>query len=251
MKLSALLVVHNEEGILETCLNKLDFCDQIVVVLDKCTDSSKDIAKRFNCEIYEGAWDIEGDRRNFGINKCKGEWILEVDADEHISKKLAEEIVYNINNCKSYSNFHIKIDNYIGKTLVKFGWGSSFGRTGATCLFKKGTKEWGKNRVHPKIVFKGKFGPDLNNPINHFFVKDVSELFKKFDSWTYLKSLDIIESNQKETLINNTRRVFSRFLKNYYKKKGYKEGKLGFLISLFAGLYPLISYLRSEINKDK
>ena len=77
------------------------------------------------------------------------------------------------------------------------------------------------------------------------------KLFKKFDNWTYLKSLDILESNKKETLLNNLRRIFSRFFKNYYKKRGYKEGKLGFLISLLAGLYPIISYLRSEIEKDR
>ena len=114
MKLSALLVIHNEEKILNDCLNKLYFCDQIVVVLDNCNDNSINIAKKFTTEIYEGSWDVEGDRRNFGIKQCNGEWILEIDADEHISKELAEEILHKINNSPEFSNFHIKVDNYIG-----------------------------------------------------------------------------------------------------------------------------------------
>ena len=36
--LSALIIVHNEEAILESCLEKLIFCDEIVVILDKSTD---------------------------------------------------------------------------------------------------------------------------------------------------------------------------------------------------------------------
>ena len=39
--LSALVVAHNEEHNLVDCLDSLKFADQIVVVLDKCTDGSK------------------------------------------------------------------------------------------------------------------------------------------------------------------------------------------------------------------
>ena len=249
--ISALIMVHNEENILDSCLNKLQFCDEIVIVLDKSTDNSKKISEKYTNKIFIGSWEYEGERRNFGISKCSSNWVLEIDADEHVSKELAEEITKNI--CKEkniYSNFHIKIHNFIGTKLIKFGWGGSFGRSGVTCLFKKGTKKWGKQRVHPELKFEGSFGPDLKHPINHYFVKNISELLKKFDNWTFLKSLDLIDQNKQESLIRNIRRIFSRFLKNYYKRKGYKEGKLGFLIALLAGLFPLISFLRAKIKKE-
>jgi len=249
-EISALVVVHNEEKILSSCLEKLNFCDEIVIILDKCTDKSKNIAKNFTNLIYEGAWEYEGERRNFGISKCNSEWIIEIDTDEHISESLAKEILEKIKIDNVYDNFHIKINNYIGNKLVKHGWGGSFGRGGVTCLFKKGSKTWGKQRVHPEIKFTGNFGPNLDNAIDHFFVKNSTELISKFNTWSYLKSLDIIESKKKETLYRNIRRVFSRFLKNYYKRKGYKEGKIGFLISLLAGLFPLVSYLRAEIKRQ-
>ena len=248
--ISALIMVHNEEAILESCLEKLIFCNEIVVILDKSTDNSKKIAKIFTKNIFEGTWEYEGDRRNFGIEKCTSDWILEVDSDEHISKNLANEIRKNISKKNEFNNYHIKINNYIGTKLVKYGWGGTFGRGGVTCLFKKGTKVWGKQRVHPEINFLGKFGPNLINPIDHYFVENISDLFSKFDKWTYLKSLDLIENKlNNEKLLKNIRRIFSRFLKNYYKRKGYKEGKLGFLIALFAGLFPIFSYLRAEITK--
>ena len=107
--LSALIMVHNEEAILESCLKKLIFCDEIVVILDKSTDKSKKITQNFSKKIFEGSWEYEGDRRNFGIKKCTSDWIIEVDADEHISKKLADEIMKTINLEDKYSNYHIKI----------------------------------------------------------------------------------------------------------------------------------------------
>ena len=45
-KLSALVVAHNEEERLDDCLARLGFADEVVVVLDRCTDASKDIAER-------------------------------------------------------------------------------------------------------------------------------------------------------------------------------------------------------------
>ena len=46
-KLSALVVAHNEEKQLAQCLECLAFADELVVVLDKCTDGSDAIAALF------------------------------------------------------------------------------------------------------------------------------------------------------------------------------------------------------------
>ena len=59
--LSVLIVVNNEEKQLRECLRTISFADEIVIILDKCTDRSKSIAKKFTKKIFSGAWDIEGD----------------------------------------------------------------------------------------------------------------------------------------------------------------------------------------------
>ena len=91
-KLSALVVAHNEEKQLAQCLECLAFADELVVVLDKCTDGSDAIAALFTKNVIEGSWDIEGDRRNTGLDTCKGDWILEVDADERVKPQLPDQI---------------------------------------------------------------------------------------------------------------------------------------------------------------
>ena len=54
--LSILVVVHNEEKILDECLKRLTFAKELVVVLDNCTDGSKEIAERYADRILEGSW---------------------------------------------------------------------------------------------------------------------------------------------------------------------------------------------------
>ena len=56
LKLSAVISVHNEENQLTECLKTLEFADEIVVLLDKCTDGSEAIAQLFTDRIVHGAW---------------------------------------------------------------------------------------------------------------------------------------------------------------------------------------------------
>ena len=86
------MVTHNEEEILAECLKRLAFADELVVVLDRCTDGSKAIADAYADTVLEGAWELEGDHRNLGLRTCRGAWIIEADAGEWVNEKLATEI---------------------------------------------------------------------------------------------------------------------------------------------------------------
>mgnify|MGYP000002585463 CR=1 FL=1 len=251
--LSALVVVHNEEENLKSCLETLKFCDEIVVVLDNCQDGSEKIAKAQGCKILKGSWPIEGDRRNEGIEICKGPWILEIDADERVSKELANEIKKTIEKPKDYAYFTIPVDNYIGNHCVRFGWGAYFGVGSVKRLFRKGSKVWGKQRVHPKVHFLGKEGYRFSNRLIHYVDKDIEDMIWRLNRYTTARAKDLVESDdiKDETLKRNIRRIFSRFYKCYIRKKGYKEGNYGFLVALCAGLYPILSYLKARLEEGK
>ena len=161
-KLSILVVIHNEEDRLASCLERLQFANEVVVVLDRCTDRSEEIAKAHGARLLIGAWPIEGERRNADWPRARG-WIL-VDADEHIPSALADEIRLTVSS-SSYDRHLIPIDNYIGIRLVRHGWGSSFGTSGRYSLFRRGFKRWGMQRVHPALTWQGHPGPALHTPM--------------------------------------------------------------------------------------
>ena len=84
IKLSAVISIKNEEKQLADCLDCLGFADEIVVLLDDCSDGSEEIASGYTDRLLEGNWPTEGQRRNAGIEFCRGEWIFEIDADERV-----------------------------------------------------------------------------------------------------------------------------------------------------------------------
>jgi len=245
--LSALVVVHDEERQLAECLGRLSFADEIVVVLDRCTDRSREIARGFAQRLVEGAWEREGPRRHAGIDACGGDWILEIDADERVSSELAAEIREVV--AGSSANWHlIPVDNYIGSRLVRWGWGASFGRSAHGALFRKGAKKWGDQRIHPAVSFSGAQGRTLAAPIIHYVDRDISEMLLRLDRYTSARAEDLRESGDIGSYGRNLRRIASRFCKCYIGRKGYREGQWGFLIALCAALYPILSYLKARLD---
>ena len=251
-RLSALLVVHNEEAQLAACLETVRFADEIVVVLDRCTDGSKDIAERYAAQLIEGAWELEGPRRNTGVDACTGDWILEVDADERVTPALAEEIRTKIATAP-YGYILIPFHNYIGDHLVKYGWGASWGVSAKANLFANGpdgpAKKWGDQRVHPRLDLKGTKG-NLSEPMAHYVDRDISDMLRRLDRYSSARAMDLRANGDIGTFGRNVRRIFSRFWKCYVVRRGYREGAYGFLIALMAGLYPILSYLKARYEDD-
>ena len=248
-RLSAVVTAHDEEDRLDRCLGALRFADEIVVLLDRCTDRSVDIAREHTEHVVEGAWEREGDRRNAAIASCRGTWVLEVDADETVPPELAEEVRRVVT--ESAHDWHeIPVDNYIGGRLVRWGWGASYGKAAYPGLFRKAVKTWGPQRVHPRLAWTGRRGPMLRHRLRHDVDRDISDMVRRLDSYASARSRDLRDSGDIGTLPSNIRRFVSRFLKCYLFRRGYREGGYGLLIALFAGLYPLLAHLKARYEDD-
>lgn len=246
-RLSALVVAHNKQDNLPTCLAQLGFADQIVVVLDRCSDGSAAIASAAGAKLLEGAWPLEGGRRNAGIAACDGDWILEIDADERVPVALANEVCQAIQGAKP-GYFLIKFNNYIGQHLVRYGWGAYNGANAGPRLFSKGAKIWGDQLIHPRIELSGE-RRRLETPIDHYVDRSITDIIARFNRYTSANAADLRTSGDIGGLANNMRRIVSRFWKSYVTRRGYREGLYGLLLALFSAAYPLISYIKAKLER--
>jgi glycosyltransferase involved in cell wall biosynthesis len=247
MKLSALVCARNEEARLDDCLRRLGFADEIVVVLDRCTDGSLAIADRRADVVIAGEFPLEGPRRAAGLQACSGDWVLEIDADEWVGADLAQEVRRTIGT--STFDWHlVPVDNYVGDHLIRKGWGGSFGTSAVARLFRKEAKGWGDQRVHPTSHLSGREGPRLKAAIYHKVDEDISDMVNRLDRYTVLRAHDLADKGKIGSVPSNVFRAFRRFYKCYITRQGWKEGDWGFLIALMSALFPLLSVLRARLE---
>lgn len=250
-RISALVIARNEAARLPGCLAALAGADEVVVVLDRSTDSSAEIARACGARLLEGAWEVEGDRRNAGIAACSGDWILEVDADERVPEALWAEIRRVV--ASSPHAFHrVRIDNYVGERLILHGWGGSFGTTLKPILFRKGAKHWHGQRVHPGLGWTGTEGERITaHGIRHELDRDISDMLRRLDRYSSARATDLLAQGRIGSLPENIRRCLSRIFLCYVRRKGYREGGWGLLIALCAGLFPLLSHLKARLEPER
>lgn len=251
--LSGLIVAHNEEQVIEGALKSLDFCDEIVVVLDRTDDGSVALAKKYATKVIEGGLDegfeVEGVRRNTGIEACKGDWVLELDADERISPALADEIVQTIRYGQKQGYYLLPVHNFVGERHVQYGWAGSFGTNSVARLFTKGSKTWGDGLVHPKVELKNKLGR-LTQPIIHLVDTDINDMVDRLKRYTDARAQDLAKEGLPK-FRTTLRKGLTRFYKSYFARKGYKEGRMGFLLALMAMLFVVLSHIKAEVEIQK
>lgn len=250
-RLSGLVVARNEEARLPGCLAALAFADEIVVVLDRTTDRSAEIARAAGARVLEGAWELEGGRRNAGLAACTGDWILEVDADERVEPALAEE-VREVIATSPHGRHLVRVDNYVGERLVLHGWAASFGTTSTARLSRRGAKRWREQLVHPGIDWTGTEGPRLaRGALAHYVDRDISDMLKRLDRYSSARARDLLAQGNIGSLAANVRRFFTRAWKSYVSRKGYREGAWGVLLAFCTGAFPLLAYLKARLEPER
>ncbi len=239
--LTALIVVHNGEADLPDCLESVRFADEIVVVLDRCTDGSKAIAERVGAKLLEGAWEIEGPRRNAGLDACTSDYTLEIDADERCPPDLATEIRAALATRPAGGVF-IPFDNRIGHKPITHGWGAYNGVGGKRCLFPSHTKVWGHGRLHPPVQHPPEV-MKLHARMIHHVYRDLPDMYARLLRYCRLAAEDMVEQNAIPSVTKTARRFFSRFWKSYVSRRGRREGFYGVALALYSALYPALSHL--------
>jgi hypothetical protein len=89
---TACVIARDEERRLPECLRSLEFCDEVVVVDSGSRDRTREIAAEAGARVVENAWRGFAVQRNVALDHASGDWVLEIDADERVSAKLATEV---------------------------------------------------------------------------------------------------------------------------------------------------------------
>ena len=83
---SLCVIAHNEEAYIGTAIKSvLALVDEVVVVDTGSTDNTRIIAEGYGARVVEAPWTDDFSRvRNAGLEEVCSDWVLILDADEHL-----------------------------------------------------------------------------------------------------------------------------------------------------------------------
>ena len=241
MSLTVVIPTLNEEKDLPRTLDSLIGLTKNILVIDSgSTDRTLEIAKKYKAKIVNHPFSSYSDTRNFGNDQAKGGWILSLEADVVVTKKLAQEIKEATNKDVGQSAYYIPRQNIIwGKKIGHTDWGPKDDLH--IWLYKKGRGSW-QGDVHEEYIVKEGTVGTLKNPLIHYNYETVNEFIGKINNYSSVA----VTKGKPFPSYWPLRDFFKRFI----YKRGFQDGYHGLFLSYLQAIYYHVLKVKYHQNKN-
>lgn len=241
MKLSVAMITLNEERILEKTLKSLEgVADEIVIVDSGSTDKTEEIAKKYGARFINQKWLGYGKQRNVAIENATGDWVLNIDADEEISPKLAKKLKEIKENESEKEVFEINFSSVcFGKKLKHGGWSNQY----HIRLFRKDAGRFNTNEVHEEFLTDKKVYR-LKEEIYHHSYITLEEYFTKFNRYTTEGAKEYYRRGKKPSNFQIIFNPIFKFIRMYIIRLGFLDGIEGLMIASTSAMYSMVKYFK-------
>jgi glycosyltransferase involved in cell wall biosynthesis len=240
-KLSVIIITLNEERNIARCLESIkEVADEVVVVDSFSTDRTKEICLSYGVKFFENKWQGYAAQKNFAQQQTTHDYILSLDADEALSKELAE----SIKKTKGYSevNFYMfkRITNYCGKWIHYCGWYPDK----KLRLYDKNISRWEGN-IHELLIYPlSKKTFMLKGDCLHYSFYSISEHIKQSDNFTTLGAREAFEKGRRSNIFMILFAPVFKFLQSYFLLLGFLDGYYGFLVCRISAHATFLKYVK-------
>jgi len=235
--ISAVVLVKNQAEQLKECLASLRWCDEIVVIDDYSSDDSVKVAEIAGTRVFQHALNNDfSAQRNYALEKVQTEWVLFVDADEVVSKSLAEEIYQQTSQfLSSINGYYLKRqDSLFGKKL-------KFGESAFVKLLRVAKKDKGKweGRVHETWKVTGEVGMFKNTLIHHPH-PTIREFLSEINLYSTLRATELAERNVTVGWLEVIIYPSGKFFLNLIVRGGFLDGTVGIIMALMMSFHSFL-----------
>ncbi len=242
--LTACVIAQNESTRLERCLRSLEFADEVVVLDGGSADDTPGVARRCGATVHHRPFDNFIAQKNHAIGLGSGDWVFVVDADEVISPNLAAEIraILSADSDRSDGPSAIWIPRmsfYLGRWIRHCGWYPEW----KLRLFRRGTAHFIGDAVHENVQTTGKTRR-LENHIEHYSYESISDHLKRIDRYSSAIAAQKFARGRRSGVLWAMLKSASKFWITYVYHRGFLDGRAGLVISVLAGYYNFLKYIK-------
>jgi glycosyltransferase involved in cell wall biosynthesis len=241
MSISISVICFNEEKNIRRCLESSGWADEIVVVDSMSHDRTVEIAREYTDKVYEREWPGYVNQKNFALSKCKGDWILSIDADEEISHALQDEIQREIRKEDAKDGYRMpRLSFYQGRWIRHSGFYPDM----QLRLFRKHRGRWVGKRVHERVDVDGAVGHLQNNLLHFPYRGIISGQLKAVDQFSGLLAQNMYDEGKRCHLLPMLFRPPFKFFEVYVLKLGFLDGMAGFIIARTSAYAMFVRYVK-------
>lgn len=238
---SVIVLTKNEEDRIKACLESIKWADELIVIDQGSSDRTLELVKKYTDKIFIKDNSDFSLRRNLGMEKATGNWVLYLDADERVLEPLKKEIEWVVTSKGQFSAYAISRKNVIFGQKVNYG---PYKKDWVIRLFKKDHFKTWVGEVHEYGTFTGKLGY-LKNSLLHLTHRDLDQFLQKAIDWSKIDAqLRINTHHPKMTRWRFIRIFLTEMWHQIVARRGFFDGTVGIIDSILQVFYFYMTYVR-------
>jgi len=250
IKLSAVVITFNEEKNIARCIESLrPVADEIIIVDSLSTDKTKEICEHYQVRFIEQKFLGYVEQKNFAMQLASFEHVLSLDADEALDEHLQDEILKIKKDFKCDGYKFNRLTQYVDQWIWHCGWYPDT----KLRIVKKNIAKWVGDNPHDALEVQGTVA-HIEGNLLHYSYDSISGHVLQSDRFSSIEAQSLFKRGKKATLTKFVTRPLFQFFKDYILKKGFLDGRYGFIICCLNSLYVFLKYAKmidlERLNKN-
>jgi Glycosyltransferases involved in cell wall biogenesis len=238
--LTALVLTKNEEKMLPSCLARLQWADEILVIDSGSTDNTVMLAESAGARVVTHPFADFSSQSNFGLNEARSDWVLQIDADEMVTPELRDSVIALLRAGPANELYSVHRDAFVfGRHLRASSWSGEW----IPRLFRKGSVEF-SGLVHPQPNVNGRPVGRLDGILLHYTYRSTAQYFEKFQSYSTLWADNARAKGRRTSIPKACAAGAWRFFHNYFIRGEIRDGRIGFLLSVLGAMHTFIRHIK-------
>ncbi len=282
MTLSVAIITRNEERNIRRTLESVrPIADEIVIVDDGSTDHTLDIAREFGAILFVEDWKGYAAQKNSALEKCTGDWILALDADEEVDSGLAIQLGFLLGKAgpadirpddssshggapigtsfaevaqqwqayaERYDGFYVRRKNMFLGRWIRHG---GFWPDPKLRVFRRGATRFEARAVHEDAIAVPR-ADVLKGALIHHSYPTLADFIDHMNRYSSLAAgMAVEQRKQGFSLVDIVLRPKLTFLYNYIFRLGFLDGREGLLLHLYHATYVSWKYAKAWESSRK
>lgn len=242
--LSAAILARDEEHHIGECLESVaPIADEVVVILDdRSRDRTAEVCRAYGATLHRLAFQSYPAQRNHALERCQGEWVLFIDADERITPELYKELLclkHSAHNDDGIDGYAIPRHNlFFGHTVRGGGWYPDY----QLRLLRRARARYDERQfVHEVALLDGASGT-LTGHLLHINIEHMGEFWHKQASYALAEARILHQEGRRARARNFMGAPAREFWRRYVRLGGWRDGLYGLFLCLSLAWFEVVKY---------
>ncbi len=240
--LSVVVIAKNEGDRIGKLLDSAGVADEVVVVDSGSSDDTVWKCRAAGARVYHYEWQGYVKQKQRALELARGEWTLNLDADEAISERLASEMLVAIRNAPdSVAGFSMpRLSRYLNRWIRHGGWYPDR----KVRLVRRYRARWVGHGIHERLEVSGDV-VKLKNPILHYVYRDIADQVKTINTFSSVTAEHRKRPASRFYVVTGLFHALGKFLECAVWKRGVLDGMPGLIIAVNSAFYVFLKHAKA------